>query len=141
MERRKAAGGLDLIIIDYLQLMGGKRKAGDNREREIAETTRRLKISAGQLGVAVVVVSQLNRGLEARKDKQPMLSDLRESGAIEQDADLVLFIHRPGYYDHGAEIRAAELIISKNRHGPTKTCAMNWVPEWTLFTSATERYE
>lgn len=138
-ERKKADGGLDMVVIDYLQLMGGKRRQGDSREREVAETTRSLKIAAGRLGLAIVLVSQLNRGLENRREKVPQLSDLRESGAIEQDADLVLFVHRPNYYDKEQELRTAELVIAKNRHGPTKSCPLNWIPEYTVFTSSDRR--
>lgn len=114
----KSKHGLDMIIIDYLQLMKGSGKF-QNREREVAENSRKAKMMAVKLGVPVILLSQLNRGLVARDDKRPMLSDLRDSGGIEQDADIVLFIHREVIYDDQAEEGKGELIIAKHREGQT----------------------
>jgi replicative DNA helicase len=128
---------LGLLVIDYLQLargLGGKRE--DSREREIADISRGLKSLAKDLHIPVIAVSQLNRGLERREDKRPQLSDLRESGAIEQDADMIVFIHREEMYGtEGAERGKAELIIGKNRHGPTDTVPMSFLREFTKFTN------
>jgi replicative DNA helicase len=128
---------LGLMVIDYLQLargLGGKRE--DSREREIADISRGLKALAKDLHIPVIAVSQLNRGLERREDKRPQLSDLRESGAIEQDADMIVFIHREEMYGtEGAERGKAELIIGKNRHGPTESVSMTFLREFTKFTN------
>jgi replicative DNA helicase len=134
--RRLAAeiGGLDLIIIDYLQLMTAV-KAKDNRQQEISEISRALKILAKDMKIPVVALSQLNRSLENRDDKRPRLADLRESGAIEQDSDLVMFIYRDEYYypDKTEKPGTAEIIIGKNRHGATGTTDLAFVREFTLF--------
>lgn len=128
---------LDLIVIDYLQLMKGPRtgRGGEqSREREISEISRGLKELAKELKVPIIALSQLNRGVEQRQDKRPNLSDLRESGAIEQDADLVCFIHREDYYDKETENQGiAELIVAKNRAGETNTVKLLWIPQYTLF--------
>ncbi len=126
-------GGLDLIIIDYLQLMSSKRNR-DNRQQEISEISRALKVLAKELGLPVIALSQLNRGLENRDDKRPRLADLRESGAIEQDADIVMFIYRDEYYNkESEELGIAEVIIGKNRHGAVGTVKLEFIGEITCF--------
>jgi replicative DNA helicase len=126
---------LGLIIIDYLQLARGLgNRNNDSREREIAEISRGLKSLAKDLGIPVIAVSQLNRGLERRDNKRPQLSDLRESGAIEQDADLILFVHREEMFDDNPELKGrAELIIGKNRHGPTADVPLTFLNQYTRF--------
>ncbi len=124
---------LGLVIIDYLQLMSTGRKDG-NRVAEISEITRSLKIMAKELNVPVITLSQLSRSPEQRPDKRPMLSDLRDSGSIEQDADIVLFLYREGYYNHETQYpNACECIVAKNRHGETDTVPMNWDGQYTRF--------
>jgi len=134
--RRLAAeiGGLDLILIDYLQLMGLS-KERDNRQQEISEISRALKILAKDMRIPVVALSQLNRMLENRDDKRPRLADLRESGAIEQDADLVMFIYRDEYYykEKSEKPGIAEIIVGKNRHGSTGSVDLGFDREFTLF--------
>lgn len=133
---------LDLIIIDYLQLMKGTAKGfkGDgSREREIAEISRGLKELSKELGVPIIALSQLNRSVESRQDKRPMLADLRESGAIEQDADIVMFIHREDYYDKETENKGiAEIIVAKNRSGEQGTIKLAWLGQYTLFANLAE---
>ena len=131
----KLEQGLDLIIIDYLQLMSGSsRRSNESRQQEISEISRSLKGLARELNVPVVALSQLSRAVESRTDKRPMLSDLRESGAIEQDADIVLFLYREGYYNKDTENpNLAECIIAKNRHGETRTVELQWLPDFTTF--------
>lgn len=127
--------GLDLVIIDYLQLMSGsgKRKS-DNRQQEISEISRSLKVMARELNVPVIALSQLSRAVEQRPDKRPMLSDLRESGAIEQDADMVMFLYRDEYYNPDSEDKnVAEVIIAKQRSGPTGKVKLAWIPHLTKF--------
>ena len=130
---------LGLVVIDYLQLMtsaGGTTRPGENRQQIVSDISRSLKIMAKELNVPVVCLSQLSRGPESRADKRPMLSDLRESGAIEQDADIVMFLFREGYYNEDADNRnRAECILAKNRHGETSTVDLQWLPEFTTFTS------
>ena len=128
---------LGLVIIDYLQLMqsaGGRQYSGENRQQVVSDISRMLKIMAKELDVPVLCLSQLSRANESRSDKRPMLSDLRESGAIEQDADIVMFLYREGYYDKETpNPNLAECIIAKNRHGETRTVELQWLPEFTTF--------
>ena len=136
---------LGLVVIDYLQLMtsaGGPQRSGDNRQQIVSDISRALKIMAKELNVPVVCLSQLSRGPESRSDKRPMLSDLRESGAIEQDADIVMFLYRDDYYNEDSENHnLAECIIAKNRHGETRTVELQWLPEYTTFSSIDRRHE
>lgn len=128
---------LGLVIVDYLQLMNGSGygKGGDSRVNVVSDISRSLKIMAKELNVPVVCLSQLSRGPEGRTDKRPMLSDLRESGAIEQDADEVLFLYRDEYYNPNSEDKGiAECIVSKNRHGEVGTVKLQWVPQYQTFT-------
>ena len=127
-----------LVIIDYLQLMNSSRRI-DNRVNEISEITRQLKLMAKELDVPIITLSQLSRAVESRSDKRPMLSDLRESGSIEQDADIVLFLYRDGYYnkDTSDDVNLAECIVAKNRHGETGTVNLRWDGQHTLFLSPT----
>ena len=125
---------LDLVIIDYLQLMGSGRRI-DNRVQEISEITRNLKILAKEMNVPVITLSQLSRASEQRTDHRPQLSDLRDSGSIEQDADIVLFLYRDSYYNKEAEDqRACKCIVAKNRHGETNDINMIWDGQYTRFT-------
>ena len=128
---------LGLVIIDYLQLMNGSGygKGGDNRVTVVSEISRSLKIMAKELNVPVICLSQLSRGPESRTDKRPMLSDLRESGAIEQDADEVVFLYRDEYYNDNTEEKGvAECIVAKNRHGEVGTVKLQWVGQYQTFT-------
>ena len=127
---------LGMVIIDYLQLMNGSGygKGGDSRVNVVSEISRSLKIMAKELNVPVICLSQLSRGPESRTDKRPMLSDLRESGAIEQDADEVLFLYRDEYYNPNTEDKGiAECIVSKNRHGEVGTVKLQWIPQYQTF--------
>lgn len=131
----KIEQGLDLVIIDYLQLMtgAGKRKS-DSRQQEISDISRSLKVMARELNVPVIALSQLSRAVESRPDKRPMLSDLRESGAIEQDADIVMFIYRDEYYNRDSEKKGvAEVIVAKQRSGPTGPVELAWLSQYTKF--------
>lgn len=131
--RLKLEKNLGLIVIDYLQLMQGRGRS-ENRQQEVSEISRSLKILAKEINVPVVVMSQLSRGPESRTDHRPMLSDLRESGAIEQDADIVMFLYRDDYYNPETEKKnIAEVIIAKHRNGSTGTIELRWFGEYTKF--------
>ena len=133
--RLKAKHGLGMVIVDYIQLMQSPRKS-ENRQQEVSEISRGLKLLARELEVPVVAASQLNRGVEMRSDKRPMLGDLRESGALEQDSDLVMFIYRDEVYDKDTEARGeAELIVAKHRNGPTGTIRLAFMNKYTKFAS------
>jgi replicative DNA helicase len=137
------SGGLDLIVIDYLQLMtatlAGSKKGYENRTQEVSAISRGLKALAKELDVPVIALSQLSRASERRgDDKRPMLSDLRESGSIEQDADVVAFIHREAYYNRDEEMSESdkaksEIILAKQRNGPTGTVYLNFISRFTRF--------
>ena len=137
---------LGLVVVDYLQLMQSDRKI-DNRVQEVADISRALKIMAKELNVPIICCAQLSRGPESRTDKKPMLSDLRDSGAIEQDADVVMFLYRNEYYktdgvpgeNNAANI--AEVIIAKNRHGSTGTVKMGWIGQYTKFRTIADNIE
>ena len=132
--KQKLEHGLDLVIIDYLQLMSGSSKKSDNRQQEISEISRNLKALAREMKAPVVALSQLSRACEQRPDHRPMLSDLRESGAIEQDADVVMFLYRDDYYNKDTEHpNEAEVIIAKQRNGPIGTVTLVWKPDTTRF--------
>lgn len=129
----KLEHNLSMIIIDYLQLMTGSGRS-DSRQQEISDISRSLKAVARELSVPVLALSQLSRAVEQRPDHRPMLSDLRESGAIEQDADVVMFIYRDDYYNHDSELKGiSEIIIAKQRNGPIGTVQLAWLPEYTKF--------
>ena len=134
--KQKAAGGLDLVIIDYLQLINGSSKSG-NRQEEVANISRSLKQMARELGVPVIALSQLSREIDKREDKRPIMADLRESGSIEQDADIIMFLYREGYYNKNSEkvSNLTELIIAKNRSGITATLEFLFQGEYQLFTT------
>ncbi len=136
--KMKLEQGLSIVIIDYLQRMSGSGKgSGENRQQEIAEISRSLKALARELHAPVVALSQLSRACETRQDHRPMLSDLRESGAIEQDADVVMFLYRDDYYNKDTEHpNEAEVIIAKQRNGPIGTVTLIWKPEFTKFVNA-----
>jgi replicative DNA helicase len=136
---------LGLVVIDYLQLMtsaGGRDYSGENRQQVVSDISRMMKIMAKELQVPVLCLSQLSRANEKRDDKRPMLSDLRESGAIEQDADIVLFLYRDDYYNEDSEKHnIAECIVAKNRHGETGKVELRWMPEYTSFGTLENRYD
>ena len=137
--------GLSLVVVDYLQLMtsaGGNSRGGENRQQVVSDMSRMLKIMAKELNVPVICLSQLSRANEKRDDKRPMLSDLRESGAIEQDADIVMFLYRDDYYNEDSEKHnIAECIVAKNRHGETGKVELRWMPDYTLFATLDRRYD
>lgn len=137
----KMEHNLELIIIDYLQLMSGSVGGrNESRQQEISEISRSLKALARELHVPVIALSQLSRAVEQRPDHRPMLSDLRESGAIEQDADVVMFIYRDDYYNKDTEhVNEAEIIIAKQRNGPIGTVTLTWLPQYTKFANAQRR--
>ena len=138
--RLKAQQGLDLVIIDYMQLMQGTGSGGrknDNRQQEISDMTRAMKLLARELDLPIILLSQLNRGPELRQDHRPMISDLRESGSIEQDADMVILLYRAAVYDENAGLES-EAIVAKNRHGPIETCKLIFQGEYTRFRTAAD---
>ena len=132
--KMKLEYGLQMIIIDYLQLMTGSGKTSDNRQQEISDISRSLKALAREMNAPVIALSQLSRACETRQEHRPMLSDLRESGAIEQDADVVMFLYRDDYYNKDTDKpNVAEVIIAKQRNGPIGTVELLWRPEFTKF--------
>ena len=132
--RMKLEGGLDCIMVDYLQLMSGSGRSSDSRQQEISEISRGLKEVARELHVPLIALSQLSRAVEQRPDHRPVLSDLRESGAIEQDADVVIFLYRDDYYNKDSERQGiADILIRKQRNGPLGDVELVWLPEYTKF--------
>jgi len=138
-KRLKLERNLGLVVVDYLQLMSGNSK--ESRQQEISEISRNLKLIAKELGIPVIALSQLSRASEQRTDHKPMLSDLRESGAIEQDADIVMFLYRAEVYSEEAEKNVAECIIAKNRAGETGSIKLTWIGEYTTFYTMETTYE
>ena len=137
--RLKSKAGLDLIIIDYLQQMD----MGSGRESQtlrVAETTRALKILARELNVPIILLSQLSRAPEQRADHRPVMSDLRDSGGIEQDADVIMLLYRESFYDETAD-GTTEVIVAKHRNGPTGVIRLAWLSEFTRFTDLSDRQE
>lgn len=133
---------IGLVVIDYLQLVQGSNKRNSSREQEISEISRSLKILAKELNVPVIALSQLSRAVEQRPDHRPMLSDLRESGAIEQDADIVMFLYRDDYYNEDSEKKnIAEIIIAKHRGGSTGTVDLGWLGSYTKFVNLEKRFD
>ena len=133
--RLKARQGLDLVIVDYMQLMQGTGMGGrksDSRQQEVSDMTRAMKLLARELDVPIILLAQLNRGPETRSEHKPLISDLRESGSIEQDADMVLLLFREQVYDQNAD-NTSEVIIAKHRHGPIGTVYLAWQGEYTRF--------
>lgn len=137
----KLEKNIGLVVIDYLQLVQGSGKKNSSREQEISEISRSLKILAKELDIPVIALSQLSRGAEKRDDKRPMLSDLRESGAIEQDADIVMFLYRDDYYNEDSEKKnIAEVILAKHRGGSTGTVDLAWMGSYTKFANLDKKY-
>ncbi len=138
--RLKMQDGLDLIMVDYIQLMNSGKKA-DNRQLEVSDISRTLKIAAKELNVPIIVLSQLSRAVESRQDHRPLLSDLRDSGAIEQDADIVLFIYNPEKYNDPTddEPGTVELIVAKHRNGGTGTVKLRWIGQYTTFVNLQDK--
>lgn len=135
-------GGIGMVMIDYLQLITGRSRGGDNRQQEISEISRHLKGTARELNVPVVALSQLSRAVEQRQDKHPMLSDIRESGSIEQDADIVAFLYRDDYYNPDTEEKnIIEIIVAKQRNGPTGKVKLAFLKEYNKFVNIARSYQ
>ena len=133
--RLKAKQGLDLVIVDYMQLLQGTgmgNRKNDSRQQEVSDMTRAMKLLARELDVPIILLAQLNRGPETRSDHKPLIADLRESGSIEQDADMVILLYRPQVYDQTAD-NTSDIIIAKHRHGPTGDVQLAWQGEYTRF--------
>lgn len=140
--RLKQKFGLDMVVIDYLQLISGSRKGNENRQQEVSDISRRLKQLARELEVPVIALSQLSRAVEQRQDKRPMLSDLRESGAIEQDADIVAFLHRDDYYNAESEKKnIVEIIIAKQRNGPIGAVELVFMKNFNKFANYDRQHQ
>ena len=138
----KLEKNIGMVVIDYLQLIQGSNRKGGSREQEISEISRSLKILAKELNVPVIALSQLSRAVEQRPDHRPMLSDLRESGAIEQDADIVMFLYRDDYYNEDSDRKnVAEVIIAKHRGGSTGTVELGWLGSYTKFVNLERRFD
>jgi replicative DNA helicase len=136
----RGEGPLSLVVVDYLQLMVGQNNRSENRQQEIAEISRGLKVLARDLDVPVLAIAQLSRAVEQRHDKRPLLSDLRDSGALEQDADMVMFLYRDEYYNPDSDDKGiAEVIIGKHRNGPTGKVQLAWMEQYTKFASLARR--